>query len=323
MLRDLQALEQHARRGAVRDRRHPHRRRAGDVPRRRVVAAGAGALAMLAHRRPHFTTEVGAFNLELNLDPQEFTGDCLSALEASSTSCSPWPGAAPTGRAQRRADRHPADDPQGRPGLDNMVQNPRYLALNTAPDETCAARPTSCTSRAPTSCARQDSVMAEACNASFQVHLQVTPDEFVNLYNVAQVLAGPVLACATNSPLLFGKRLWAETRIALFEQSVDTRRPGHHLRERSAAGHVRQPTGCDVVDRRAVQGGHHPVPAGARARRLRRPVRRARRGSDPDARRRCGCTPARCGAGTGAATASPTACRTCASRTACCRRGRA
>jgi CBS domain-containing protein len=42
-----------------------------------------------------------------------------------------------------------------------------------------------------------------------------------------------VLACATNSPVLFGKRLWAETRIALFEQSVDTRRPGPHLRERS------------------------------------------------------------------------------------------
>ena len=76
--------------------------------------------------------------------------------------------------------------------------------------------------------------MAEACNASFQVHLQVRPDEFVNLYNVAQLLAGPVLACATNSPLLFGKRLWSETRIALFEQAVDTRRPGHHLRERSA-----------------------------------------------------------------------------------------
>ncbi len=80
---------------------------------------------------------------------------------------------------------------------------------------------------------RQDSVMAEACNASFQVHLQVSPAEFANLYNVAQLLAGPVLACATNSPVLFGKRLWAETRIALFEQSVDTRRPGRHLRERS------------------------------------------------------------------------------------------
>ncbi len=76
--------------------------------------------------------------------------------------------------------------------------------------------------------------MAEACNASFQVHLQVTPGEFANAYNVAQALSGPTLASATNSPLLFGKRLWAETRIALFEQSVDTRRPGHHVRDRAA-----------------------------------------------------------------------------------------
>ena len=73
--------------------------------------------------------------------------------------------------------------------------------------------------------------MVEACNASFQVHLQVDPATFANQYNIAQVLAGPVLACATNSPLLFGRRLWAETRIALFQQSVDTRRPSHHLRD--------------------------------------------------------------------------------------------
>ena len=118
--------------------------------------------------------------------------------------------------------------------LDNMVPNPRYLALNDAlrglrgedfyelhikgADELRV---------------RQDSVMAEACNASFQVHLQVTPDEFANAYNMAQAITGPTLASATNSPLLFGKRLWAETRIALFEQSVDTRRPGQHMRERS------------------------------------------------------------------------------------------
>ena len=78
---------------------------------------------------------------------------------------------------------------------------------------------------------RHDSVMVEACNASFQVHLQVDPATFANQYNIAQVLAGPVLACATNSPLLFGRRLWAETRIAVFQQSVDTRRPSHHLRD--------------------------------------------------------------------------------------------
>jgi CBS domain-containing protein len=79
---------------------------------------------------------------------------------------------------------------------------------------------------------RQDSIMSEACNASFQVHLQVAPGDFANMYNTAQLLAGPTLACATNSPILFGKQLWAETRIPLFEQSVDTRRTAHNLRQR-------------------------------------------------------------------------------------------
>ena len=119
---------------------------------------------------------------------------------------------------------------------------------------------------------RQDSVMAEACNASFQVHLQVSQDEFANLYNVAQLLAGPVLACATNSPLLFGKRLWAETRIALFEQSVDVRRPGRHLRERSprvtfGSGWVQE----SVAELYREDISRHPSRAGPR--RLRRSVR--------------------------------------------------
>ena len=57
--------------------------------------------------------------------------------------------------------------------------------------------------------------------------MQVGAKEFANLYNIALALAGPTLACACNSPLLFGRRLWAETRIALFQQAVDTRSPSH------------------------------------------------------------------------------------------------
>lgn len=78
-----------------------------------------------------------------------------------------------------------------------------------------------------------DSVMVEACNASFQVHFQVGAEEFANLYNIAQFITGPILAVAANSPLLFGRRLWRETRIAVFRQSVDTRSTNQHLRERS------------------------------------------------------------------------------------------
>jgi CBS domain-containing protein len=78
-----------------------------------------------------------------------------------------------------------------------------------------------------------DSPLLEACNTGFQVHLQVKPNEFVNRYNIAQAVTAPVLACAVNSPVLFGKRLWAETRVALFHQSIDTRQVGEHLRDSS------------------------------------------------------------------------------------------
>ncbi len=236
MLRDLQALQAMLQA----DMFETDVRRIGAEQEMFLVDASwqpaPGALAMLAALTGQpYTTEVGAFNLELNLDPQVFSGDCFArmhtqldrllalghaAAEAAGLHIV-LTGTLPTIRKRDLS-------------LDNMVPNPRYLALNDAlrglrgedfyelhikgADELRV---------------RQDSVMAEACNASFQVHLQVTPDEFANAYNIAQAITGPTLASATNSPLLFGKRLWAETRIALFEQSVDTRRPGQHMRERS------------------------------------------------------------------------------------------
>ena len=81
---------------------------------------------------------------------------------------------------------------------------------------------------------RHSTPFIEACNTSFQVHLQIAPAEFVEMYNIAQCLAAPVLAIAANSPIVFGRRLWHETRIAMFEQSLDTRASTEHMRERSA-----------------------------------------------------------------------------------------
>ena len=89
------------------------------------------------------------------------------------------------------------------------------------------------TSRALTSfLSRTQNILFEACNTSFQCHYQVQPESFADSYNWAQMLAGPVLSVAANSPILLGRQLWAETRIALFQQSIDTRGKGHHLRER-------------------------------------------------------------------------------------------
>src|SRR5262245_60948725 len=79
--------------------------------------------------------------------------------------------------------------------------------------------------------------MLEACNTSFQLHLQVDPSEFANLYNLAQAITAPVLAAAVNSPILFGKRLWNETRVALFQHSVDERSSSEHARYRPSRVH--------------------------------------------------------------------------------------
>lgn len=56
-----------------------------------------------------------------------------------------------------------------------------------------------------------------------QLHLQVDPDEFATYWNAAQVLSAPLVAVAANSPILLGKQLHHETRIALFQQAIDTR----------------------------------------------------------------------------------------------------
>ena len=80
---------------------------------------------------------------------------------------------------------------------------------------------------------KHDTPLLEACNTSFQVHLQVAPNHFVKMYNIAQALAAPVMAIAANSPIVFGRRLWHESRIALFQQALDTRTSHHHMRERS------------------------------------------------------------------------------------------
>ena len=64
-------------------------------------------------------------------------------------------------------------------------------------------------------------VMLEAAATSFQIHLQCKPDNAVRDFNAAMAVSAPMVAACANSPSLFGRRLWAETRIPLFEQAVD------------------------------------------------------------------------------------------------------
>ena len=173
---------------------------------------------------PHFTTEIAQFNLEINLDPILFGGDCLSKMEkrlhalierarAAARACGAevvLTGILPT---IRKSDLE----------LCNMTPKPRYFALNSALARLRGGPYEFRVNGTDELIMKHDSWMLEACCTSFQVHLQAGSEEFPNLYNVAQVATAPVLAAAANAPLLFGKRLWRETRIPLFEQSIDTR----------------------------------------------------------------------------------------------------
>lgn len=197
-----------------------------------------GALSLLERLDdPHFTTELGLFNLELNADPLLFSGDGLSRMERQIA------GLLEKLRdACHALDLHPVLTgilPTVRKsdlGLDNMVPSPRYQALNRAMGALRGEAYEFSINGIDELAVKHDSVMVEACTASFQVHLQVSAEDFARMYNVAQVVAGPLMSVTANSPLLFGKRLWAETRIALFQQAVDTRTASHHLREQSGRG---------------------------------------------------------------------------------------
>jgi len=68
-----------------------------------------------------------------------------------------------------------------------------------------------------------DSITPEAACTSVQLHLQVSPESFANYWNAAQAAAAVQVALGANSPFLFGRQLWHETRITLFEQATDTR----------------------------------------------------------------------------------------------------
>ncbi len=181
---------------------------------------------------PHFTTELASFNMEFNLDPLAFTGNCLSALQKQLKKF-----IAKAGTAAARHDAHiilTGILPTLRKshlGLDNMTPKPRYRALNEAMNQLRGRDYDLFLRGIDELYIRHDSVMLESCNTSFQIHFQVSAEDFARYYNIAQAVAGPVLASAVNSPLLFGRRLWNETRIAVFQQSVDTRGTPRHVRQ--------------------------------------------------------------------------------------------
>jgi CBS domain-containing protein len=180
---------------------------------------------------PRLTTEIGKFNLEANLSPQRFEGSCLRAMEKELEEV--------VEVARNGARAFDADIVltgilptliQADLSLDNLSANPRYAELNRALNDLRGNRYNVHIKGLDSLHLTHDNMMLEACCTSFQVHLQVSAEEFVERYNWAQAITAPLMAAATNSPLLLGYRLWHETRIALFQHSVDERSNARYMR---------------------------------------------------------------------------------------------
>ncbi|MBT4187704.1 MAG: hypothetical protein HOE14_10885, partial [Gemmatimonadales bacterium] len=191
------------------------------------------ALEVLEEAEGPFTPELALFNFEANIEPRTLDGHCFSDLEKRIDEV-----VSEARRAAKKVDSEVILTgilptlTKSDMSLDNITPKARYHALNDALSEMRGGEPQQLRIEGSDELLIQhDSVMLEACNTSCQVHLQVEADEFVKMYNACQLVTGPVLAASVNSPLLFGKLLWAETRIALFQQSVDTRSGSVHMRE--------------------------------------------------------------------------------------------
>ncbi|MDQ4130844.1 MAG: glutamate--cysteine ligase [Actinomycetota bacterium] len=171
-----------------------------------------------------FQTELAQFNIEFNLPAHEVEAGVFRTLEDELLGC--------LGHALMRAaeldarivivgilptlrDLHVTRE--------NLTRNPRYQLLN---EQILAARGENLQidiAGAERLTLSMPSIALEAASTSMQLHIQVDPQLFARHWNAAAAISAPQLAVGCNSPFLLGRQLWQETRIALFEQSTDTR----------------------------------------------------------------------------------------------------
>ena len=180
---------------------------------------------------PHFTTELAQYNLELNMDPLELERNCFSAMEDRLRTY--------LNRAEEAANKFNCKTvltgilptiSTNELELEFMTPADRYYMLNQRIKELRGGDFHIKLKGVDDLSINHDSVLFEACNTSFQMHLQIKPDDFVSSYNWAQAISGPVMGICVNSPMLLGRELWSETRIALFQQSIDTRYSSYALK---------------------------------------------------------------------------------------------
>ncbi|MGP5195920.1 glutamate--cysteine ligase [Arthrobacter rhombi] len=174
-----------------------------------------------------FQTEIGAFNIELNHPALDVSGRGLRELEEGLR--------AQLNHADARADEVGADllmtgilptlRPEQLQDPDWMSTGKRYAALNTSVLQARGEDVLIDISGQERLRFYAPTIAPEAACTSVQLHVQLSPAEFAPAWNAAQIIAGPQIALAANSPVFLERVLWHETRIELFKQSIDTRAP--------------------------------------------------------------------------------------------------
>jgi hypothetical protein len=167
--------------------------------------------------------ELAKFNIELNTHPHALSGRMLGHVhdELRSTTRVAREVAGSIGSQMLLTGILPTLKSSDLT-LANMSDMRRYRALNDQVLASRGGRPLKLeiTGHEPLS-EQHDNVMLEAATTSFQIHIQVPVASAHHYYNASMIASGPVVAASANSPYLFDHELWEETRIPLFEQSVE------------------------------------------------------------------------------------------------------
>jgi hypothetical protein len=183
---------------------------------------GAEVLAKIADA--HWSPEVGRFNVEVNLAPRPLLAGMLGELEQQ-LACAMKHGDQAARQVGARLMMIGVLPTLSEADAIASAMSPttRFRLLN---QQICAARGEEvklCIEGADRLVAHLDTIIAEAACTSVQCHLQVSPEQFHEYWNAANAIAGIQVALGANSPFVYGRQLWHETRITLFQQAIDTR----------------------------------------------------------------------------------------------------
>ena len=189
-------------------------------------AAPAGCNdAVLAELSNEYQAEVGRYNVEVNHPPLSMEGDGLTRLHngLNERLHNVQEAAATTGARMAMIGTLPTVTTEYLKSPEWMTKENRYAALTNSVMQARGELVDIDIAREERYRESFEDIATESTCTSMQLHLQVAPDRFADAWNASQVIAGVQVALGANSPLFLGHRVWHESRIPVFQQSMDTR----------------------------------------------------------------------------------------------------